>query len=470
MILFLFLFLGKLNNKIIYTLLKPVEDKLLNKLREDAVSLFFVGIKAASPFILIPNHMLLEENILTISDINGISKSFNFNNYDRIIVIGAGKASTSMAYEVEKILEDKINEGLVVTKYNFRSELERIQVLEASHPLPDKNGIEASKMIVEICKNAREDDLIIKLISGGASSLLPSPADSITLEDKIKTTGILLRAGAAIHELNTVRKHISVIKGGQLAKYVFPTTIINLIISDVVGDHLDVIGSGLTVPDPTTFEDSLNIVIKYKLENKIPHSVKNYLGDGIKGKVPETPKPGNPIFNNVYNFIIGNNELALSTIKTAAEDKGYNAKIISSTLEGEAKDAGKFITQIAKEYSLSEVKPVCLIFGGETTVTVKGNGKGGRNQELCLSTAIEIDGMKNITFLSGGTDGSDGQTEAAGAICSGRTIKRAKELGLDAEQFLDNNDSYNFFNRLEDLIITGSTNTNVMDIQILLLR
>jgi len=397
-----------------------VKDKLLIKLRKDAITLFYVGIKAASPSILIPNNMLLKENILTISDINGISKSFNLNNFDRITVIGAGKASTSMAYEVEKMLGDNIDDGLVVTKYNFRSELKRIQVLEASHPLPGKNGIEASKKIVEICKDAKEDDLVINLISGGASSLLPYPADNITLEDKIKTTKILLRAGATIQDLNTVRKHISLIKGGQLGKYVYPATIINLIISDVIGDHLDVIGSGLTVPDPTTFKDSWNVVIKYKLENKIPHSVKNHLRDGIDGKAPETPKPDNPIFKNVYNFIIGNNGIALSAIKTAAEVKGYNYKIISSKLEGEANNAGKIIAKIAKEYSLSEVKPVCLIFGGETTVTVRGNGKGGRNQELCLSTAIEIDGIEDITFLSGGTDGNDGQTDAAGAICNGR--------------------------------------------------
>ncbi len=446
-----------------------MKDKLLNKLREDAVSLFYAGIEAASPYNLIPNNMLLEENILTISDINETSKLFDLNNYNRIKVIGAGKASTSMAYEVEKILYGKIDEGLVVNKFNFRSKLKRIQVLEVSHPLPDKNGIKASKKIVEICKNAKEYDLIINLISGGASSLLPYPVDNITLEDKIETTKILLSAGATIQELNTVRKHISAIKGGQFAKYAYPATIINLIISDVIGDQLDVIGSGLTVPDPTTFEDSWNVVIKYKLENKIPHSVNNYLRDGIDGKVPETPKPGNPIFKKVYNLIVGNNGLSLSAIKIAAEDKGYNAKIISSKLEGEAKNAGKFIAQIAKEYSLSEEKPVCLIFGGETTVTVTGNGKGGRNQELCLSTAIEIDGMKNITFLSGGTDGNDGQTEAAGAICNGRTIERAKELGLDALKFLNNNDSYNFFNKLGDLIITGSTNTNVMDIQILLI-
>ncbi len=342
-------------------------------------------------------------------------------------------------------------------------------MLEASHPLPDKNGIEASQKIVEICKNAKENDLIINLISGGASSLLPYPADNITLEDKIKTTELLLRAGATIQELNTVRKHISAIKGGQLAEYVHPATMINLIISDVIGDQLDAIGSGVTVPDPTTFEDSWNVVIKYKLENKIQYSVRNHIRDGMEGKVLENPKPGNPIFKNVYNLIIGNNELALSAIKTAAEKKGYNTKIISSTLEGEAKVAGNYIAQMAKEYSLSEEKPVCLIYGGETTVTVKGNGKGGRNQELCLSTAIEIDGIKNITFLSAGTDGNDGQTEAAGAICNGSTIERAKEFGIDAMKLLNNNDSYNFFNKLEDLIITGPTKTNVMDIQLLLI-
>jgi len=446
-----------------------VEDKQLNKLRKDAISLFHTGINAASPSSLIPDNILLEKSILTISDIIGTSKLFDLKNYKRITVIGAGKASIAMAYEVERILDDNIDEGLVVTKYNFRSQLKRIQSLKASHPLPDKNGIEASKKIIEICKNANEDDLIINLISGGASSLLPYRADNITLEDKIKTTEILLRAGATIQELNTVRKHISAIKGGLLAKYVYPATMINLIISDVIGDQLDVIGSGFTVPDPTTFEDSWNVMIKYKMEDKIPHSVKSYLLDGMEGKVPETPKPGNPLFNKVYNLIIGNNELALSAIKTAAEEKGYYAKIISATLEGEAKVTSKFIAQLAKEYSLSVEKPVCLIFGGETTVTVTGNGKGGRNQEFCLSFAIEIDGIKNITFLSGGTDGYDGQTEAAGAICNGKTIEIAKELGLDAMKFLNNNDSYNFFNKLDDLIITGSTNTNVMDIQVLII-
>jgi glycerate-2-kinase len=446
-----------------------VEDKQLNKLRKDAISLFHTGINAASPSSLIPDNILLEKSILTISDIIGTSKLFDLKNYNRIIVIGAGKASIAMAYEVERILDDNIDEGLVVTKYNFKSQLKRIQPLKASHPLPDKNGIEVSKKIIEICKNANEDDLIINLISGGASSLLPYRAENITLEDKIKTTEILLRAGATIQELNTVRKHISAIKGGLLAKYVYPATMINLIISDVIGDQLDVIGSGFTVPDPTTFEDSWNVMIKYKMEDKIPHSVKSYLLDGMEGKVPETPKPGNPLFNKVYNLIIGNNELALSAIKTAAEEKGYYAKIISATLEGEAKVTSKFIAQLAKEYSLSEEKPVCLIFGGETTVTVTGNGKGGRNQEFCLSFAIEIDGIKNITFLSGGTDGNDGQTEAAGAICNGKTIEIAKELGLDAMKFLNNNDSYNFFNKLDDLIITGSTNTNVMDIQILII-
>ena len=446
-----------------------MEDKLLNKLREDAISLFHVGIKAASPNILIPKNMLLEENTLTVSDISGTKKVFDLKNYNRIKVIGAGKASTAMAYELEKILGDNINEGLVVTNYELRMQLKRVKALKASHPLPDKNGIEASKKIVEICKNAKGDDLIINLISGGASSLLPYRAHNITLEDKIKTTEILLKAGATIQELNTVRKHISAIKGGQLAKYVYPATMINLIISDVIGSHLDVIGSGLTVPDPTTFEDSWNVVKRYKLENIIPHSVKSYLHDGMEGKAPETPKPGNPLFDDVYNFIIGNNGIALSAIKTAAEEKGYNAKIISSSLEGEAIVASKFIAQLAKENALSEQIPACLIFGGETTVTVSGEGKGGRNQEFCLSIAIEIDGINNITFLSGGTDGIDGQTEAAGAICNGRTIERAKRLGLDAVKFLNNNDSYIFFSKFDDLIITGATNTNVMDIQILLI-
>ena len=446
-----------------------MHDKQINNFREDAISLFQAGIKAASPKNLVPDKTLLQKNILTVSDIYGISKSFDLKNFKRIKVIGAGKASTAMACELEKILGDDINEGLVVTNYELQPKLKRIESLKASHPLPDKDGVKASKKIVEICNNAKEDDLIINLISGGASSLLPFRAYNITLEDKIKTTEILLKAGATIQELNTVRKHISAIKGGLLAKYAYPATMINLIISDVIGDQLDVIGSGFTVPDPTTFEDSWNVVLKYKLENNIPQSVKSYLHDGMEGKAPETPKPGNSLFNNVHNLIIGNNGIALSAIKTAAEKKGYNAKIISSSLEGETKVVGKFIAQIAKEYVKEKQNQICLIFGGETTVTVTGDGKGGRNQEFCLSIAIEIDGNNNITFLSGDTDGKDGQTEAAGAICNGRTIERGKELGLDAIKYLNNNDSYIFFNELDDLIITGPTNTNVMDIQILLI-
>jgi glycerate 2-kinase len=447
-----------------------MKDDLLNGLREDAISLFDVGIKAALPYYLIPNNILLEDNVFTVSDVKGKSAKFDLDKFKRIIIIGAGKASTSMALELENIIGDRIDDGLVVTKYGFTTELDKIRIIEAGHPLPDNNGIKASKKIVEICKKTKEDDLIINLISGGASALLPFPAADLLLEDKIEITELLLKSDAAIQEINTVRKHLSEIKGGQLVKYVYPATMINLIISDTIGDKLDVIGSGMTVPDPTTFEESWEILKNYDLLDKISAKTKQHLLDGIDGKIQETPKPGNNIFSNVYNYIIGNNEIALSAIKTSAEKIGYEAKIITSELQGEARETGKFIAKVGKDYSKKLLKPTCLIFGGETTVIVKGNGKGGRNQELCLSVALEIDGTNNITFLSAGTDGNDGQTEAAGAICNDRTIERANELGLDAIKFLNNNDSYNFFKKLSDLIITGPTNTNVMDVQIILLR
>jgi glycerate-2-kinase len=443
---------------------------LLKKLREDALTLLYDGISAASPNNLFSNNLVLQNNVLTISDIYDKSESFELDNYNRLIVIGSGKASTSMAFELEKVLGDKINDGLVITKYNFKSNLNKIQMLEAGHPLPDENGIQASRKIIDICNDANEKDLIINLVSGGASALLPCPADNITLEDKVKTTSLLLKSGVSIQEINTVRKHISVIKGGQLARYAYPARVINIIISDVIGDVLDSIGSGIMIPDSTTFEDCWKIIINNSLEDKIPYSVKLYVQNGIGEKNRETPKPGDQIFKNVHSFIIGNNKTALSAIKSSAEEKGYNTKIISTSIQGKARVAGKEIVHSVMKYILQRSNPYCFILGGETEVVIKGKGKGGRNQELCLSVAIEINGVKNAVFLSAGTDGNDGTTEAAGAICDGSTIERAEKIGLDAKSFLENNDSFNFFKKLNDLIITGPTKTNVMDIQLFLIN
>ena len=438
-------------------------NSIVKKLREDAIYLFHSGINAVLPQNLIPNNIFLRGKTLKISGINGKEKQFRLDDYERVFVIGAGKASPAMAKEIEKILGDKIFKGLIVTKYNFATDLKNIKIIEAGHPLPDVNGLNGSKKIINICKKADRDDLIINLISGGASSLLPCPTSNITLSDKIKTTQLLIESGAAIKEINIVRKHISAIKGGKLTKYVYPATMINIIISDVIGDDLETIGSGLTVPDPSTFKDSMEIILKYNLQDKIPDKVNIHLKKGV---ITETSKDNNTVFKNVHNFIIGNNKIALSAIMSSAKKMGYNSKIIIHNLSGSPEQAAKRIINILDNPKSNETQ--CFLFGGETEVTVKGKGKGGRNQELCLNTSGLIAGKKNVVFLSAGTDGNDGPTKAAGAICDGLTLRRAKSVGLDIRSFLDNNDSYNFFNKLNDLIITGPTGTNVMDIQILL--
>jgi hydroxypyruvate reductase len=317
--------------------------------------------------------------------------------------------------------------------------------------------------------NAR--DLLIVLISGGASALLPAPVEPITLSDKQQTTDLLLRAGADITELNTVRKHLSALKGGNLAALAYPATTISLVLSDVIGDRLDVIGSGPTVPDSSTFSDAFAVIQKYKLTRRIPKAVRRRLEAGAAGKAPETPKPGDPLFRNVHNVVIGSNRLSLEAAAGQAKALGYRTLILSSTMQGEAREVARVHAQILREVHLSGHplrRPACILSGGETTVTVTGSGKGGRNQEFALAAAIDIAGLNDALVLSAGTDGTDGPTDAAGAIATGDTVKRAAALGLDARKHLCTNDAYPFFDALCDLIRTGPTGTNVMDIHLLL--
>ena len=447
------------------------EIELSNSLRKDALYLFEEGIKSVKPERLIKNHFIVAEDKVIISDVNTNTEKFYLDEFEKVFVIGAGKASAAMASELEKILSDKIDSGVVVTKYGFGVDLKRIELIEAGHPLPDENGVIAADKIKRLCSKAGEKDLIINLLSGGASSLLPSPANGISLEEKIKTTELLLNSGATIDEINTIRKHISKIKGGQLMQAAYPATVISLIISDVIGDDPGIIGSGPFVPDDTTFSDCLNILTKYNLVSSVPSAVLQYLTDG--NKKHETPSTENPIFSKTNDFIIGNNLICLNHIKETAQNFGYNSKILNTHVSGEAKQVGADIATDAIEFFEhgAEIgKKYCLIYGGETTVHVDGTGKGGRNQELALSAAIELNGVKGISLLSGGTDGNDGPTDAAGAYCDWKTLERAEALKLDAKGYLSNNDSYNFFSKLNDLIITGPTKTNVMDIQIVLIN
>jgi len=312
---------------------------------------------------------------------------------------------------------------------------------------------------------------VIFLLSGGGSALLPFPPGHINLKEKQEVTQLLLDCGADIKEINTIRKHISMIKGGWLAKWAYPSTVIGFILSDVVGDRLDVIGSGPTVPDPSTFEEAWEILKKYDLLKEISLSIQKHLQSGKEGKVEETPKPGEVVFEKVYNSLIGSNILALLEAKKEAESLGLNTVILSSSIEGETREAARFHIAVAKEVISSGnpiPRPACILSGGETTVTIKGNGLGGRNQEFVLAGALEISGIEKVVILSGGTDGSDGPTDATGALADHTTIQRAITLGLNPKANLENNDAYPFFQKLGDLLITGPTHTNVMDVRILL--
>ncbi len=427
--------------------------------------IFTEAIRSVNSAILVKEHM------------NNVQREFDRGKYNNILVIGFGKAAYQMACAVEEIIDrGLITEGVAITKYGHAmkdvkvmedAELCRIKVFEAGHPIPDENGIKATERVIDTIKVADERTLVLCLISGGGSALFVKPYDGISLKDKQKVTELIMNAGADITELNSVRKHISMVKGGRLAEIAYPAGVTSLIISDVIGDSLDVIASGPTSPDNTTYSEALNVIDKYDLINKVPGSVLDLLNTGREGLVPETPGVEAPVFINVHNIIIGNNQMALEAARDAAELSGFSAEIISSVISGEARDVGKWLSEKAKGI---KAERKCLISGGETTVTVKGRGKGGRNTELALSFAMEIEGLEGISMLSGGTDGQDGPTDAAGAIVDGETVKRARELGLDPEWYIHNNDSYNFFRQTGSLLITGPTGTNVMDLQIILIK
>jgi hydroxypyruvate reductase len=360
---------------------------------------------------------------------------------------------------VERLIGAGITAGEINVKDGHGAKLRRIKINECGHPVPDQRGVAGARRIAQIASQAGPDDLVICLISGGASALLPLPAPSITLVQKQKITRSLLACGASIHEINCVRKHISAIKGGQLARLAYPATLLTLILSDVVGDDLDVIGSGPTVPDRSAIADARAILSKYGIPNQL--------------HMEETPKPGDKVFQKTRNVILGSNALAVDAAAMEASRLGFNSLVLSTSLVGEAREVARVHAAIAREIQVAgrPVRvPACVISGGETTVTIRGKGLGGRNQEFALAAAIDIAGLGDTVILSAGTDGTDGPTDAAGAIADGETLARAQALGLDASAYLMNNDSYHFFKATGDLIQTGPTGTNVADIQLILVR
>jgi glycerate 2-kinase len=402
-----------------------------------------------------------------------IRTKYERGGFERLFVLGIGKAVTPMVRAIIDEIGKMITGGLAITKYGYGSEtVGVIEIYEAGHPLPDEKGMKATEGIIRLVQSFDEHTLGVCLISGGGSSLLVAPCPGISLEEKVRTTDLLLKAGADIDALNTVRKHISRVKGGRLAEMAYPGALQSFILSDVIGDKLDVIASGPTAPDRTTYGDALGVIKRYGLMREIPQSILQVLSLGAAGEIAETPKEGSPFFSRVENTIIGSNKSALKAAGKKGREMGYEPVILSSDIQGEARVVGRWLAGKALETqkALGPFRKVCLLSGGETTVTVKGNGKGGRNMELALAFALEAAHSTGINLLSAGTDGTDGPTDAAGALADGQTIAKAQAMGLEAEAFLTNNDSYHFFALNKDLLITGPTHTNVMDLQIILLE
>jgi glycerate 2-kinase len=435
--------------------------------REIAEKIFMAGVRSVLPEKLITGLMKLEGTLLSVGD-----HKILLDSTRNIYVIGAGKASAAMGHYVETVLGSRITGGHIAVKYGYSCKLKRIKVTEAGHPVPDASGFMAADEIIRISSQASENDLVICLISGGASALLADLPEGILPEELYIVNNLLIRCGATINEINCVRKHLSLLKGGQLARKIRPAQLITIILSDVTGNPLEVIGSGPTVPDSSTFSDALKVIEKYNLATDITSGVLNYIKDGTNGIHPETPKPGDPLFDSAINILAGTNQLALKAAKNEASALGFKSYIIDSELNGDVESVCESILNTALSFKKNNdiQKPACLLYGGETTIKISGNGWGGRNQHLALSAAIRLRNLPGITFLSAGTDGNDGPTDAAGAVVDAETVRRAVSLNEDPENYLCEFNSNNFFKRVGGLIITGPTFTNVMDLIVVLVE
>ncbi|TWV99722.1 glycerate kinase [Chitinophaga pinensis] len=427
--------------------------------REDAIAIFRAAVAAVQPAHLMHRHVHYRDGVLTVCD-----QSFTITPDSTVWVLGAGKASASMAQAIEQVLSGVQIKGLVITKYEHALPLKHIQLKEAAHPVPDENGVQATTAMLALLRNTRPDDIVLLLLSGGASALLADYPAGADLAQVQQVFSLLLKSGADIYEMNIVRKHLSAVKGGQLPLPANTKAWCSLILSDVVGDDLSVIGSGPTVADPSTFGDAMAILDKYALTSQLPPAIYAHLQQGCAGKLPETPKPGHPDLAHVHNFLIGSNHIALEAAKQHAESLGYDTRILSSTVTGEAEKLAEKLVNEAR--SREGKKPACILMGGESTVTVKGDGLGGRNQQLALAAGILIKDIPDILVLSAGTDGTDGPTDAAGAFSDKDMMQQAIEKGLDAAAYLKQNDAWHFFEKAGGLIKTGPTQTNVMDIML----
>jgi glycerate 2-kinase len=443
----------------------------IQKLRADARLIFEAGVEAVDARKAVARHLVFDAKSGTLQI---GSRRLSISSFERIIVIGAGKAAAAMAVGIEDVFGSHAKlRGIVNVKYGHTEPRPHsIYLNECGHPLPDIRGVYGARGMESILKDLTARDLLLVLISGGASALLPAPAEGISLEEKQQTTELLLRSGATIEEMNCVRKHISFLKGGQMAQRAGDATVITLILSDVVGDRLDSIGSGPTVPDSSTYGDAIRVLTRYDLLHDVPASVRSGLERGVAGEIPETPKAVDISSDRQHIAIIGSNRLALEGAEAKARSLGYQASILSDTVQGEARDVARMHVESLRQ-AVSTGLPIaptaCILSGGETTVTVRGQGKGGRNQEFALAAAIEMEGLQNAVVLAAGTDGTDGPTDAAGAIVDGTPASRARAMGIDPKKSLEENDAYPLLESTGDLLKTGPTGTNVMDLNVMLL-
>ncbi|HEY7140854.1 MAG TPA: glycerate kinase [Methylomirabilota bacterium] len=431
-------------------------------LRRAARQILDAAIAAGDAGRLTRQALIREGSRLRVGD-----RIFDLGRIRRVVVVGAGKASGPMAEAAEAVLDDVALEGLVAVKERRDPAPRRIRIVESGHPIPDARGEAAAGEILRLVQEAGSADLVLCLISGGGSALTPSPVLGVTLGEKQAVTRLLLECGATINELNAVRKHLSRLKGGQLARTAHPAPVVSLLLSDVIGDPLDVIASGPTAPDPTTYGDALSVLDRFGLRARVSPTVRAHLEAGARGEVADTPKPGAPALAGVTNVVIGNNGLVVEAAVAEARRLGLAPCLLTRSLQGEAREVARAFAAILDEIARSGSpvgRPACLIAGGETTVTVRGRGTGGRCQEFALALAPELAAMRDVAVLAAGTDGSDGPTDAAGAIADPTTIARAGGAGLDARRALAENDSHAFFAALGDLVVTGPTGSNLMDV------
>jgi glycerate-2-kinase len=447
-------------------LIRNAKSSIDGRARKLALDGLEAAIEAVDPGKIIRSKVEKRNRVLKVGQ-----KEFDLDKYRELYVVGGGKAAGKMAEALETILGDEISTGIVnIPHGDTSSRTKRIELLAARHPIPDIAGKNGAESILRIASRANEDDLIICLISGGGSSLMPLPRENLSLQDKQQTTNLLLKSGAAIDEINTVRKHISSFKGGWLAKKSYPATIVNLILSDVIGDPVDFIASGPTAPDSTTFADAIDVLTRHGIWGDVPQPVRMVLERGRRGLIEETPKKGDKIFDKVHNIVVGNNRSATFAAYAHFRKAGLNSLLLTSFLEGEAKHVGTTLASIVQEIHTSGnplARPAAIVVGGETTVTVTGSGRGGRNQEIATSSALKISGRVGTVIASASTDGIDGPTDAAGALVDGNTLAVSRTKGLDAKSFLSNNDTYAYLSQLDDLIFTGPTGTNVNDLSVI---